>query len=230
MDNHNVSWDIQRDYWYGFCSICIGFNCFKRFWFKPATPRHWPYSPVSMWHGIVDDNVEAAKIYRRGGLVEEPRKPHKNHVLDIEQEATSSESHCKQPVLSKGVPITGSLALKPKSREHNKHKWLIVRLRIWLSAWQIFLDGRTQWISKSPLISQHILSTWIYNHLQWDTCYDQNFNMWYMIYYKGDMSLTALNYPSTYHEQPLTLNIMVLTFLFKGKSSPLSLTTLNLTT
>ena len=37
--------------------LCIGAYCFKRFWFKPATPRHWPYSPGSLWHAIVDDNV-----------------------------------------------------------------------------------------------------------------------------------------------------------------------------
>ena len=38
-------------------AICIGIFCFKRFWFRPATPRHQTYSPVSSWHAIVDDDV-----------------------------------------------------------------------------------------------------------------------------------------------------------------------------
>ena len=58
----------------------------------------------------MDGNVEAAPIYRSRGMVEEPRRPHKNHVLYTEQGATRPESHCKQPVLSKGAPITTSLA------------------------------------------------------------------------------------------------------------------------
>ena len=28
--------------------VCIGVYCFKRFWFRPSTPRHQPYSPVSL--------------------------------------------------------------------------------------------------------------------------------------------------------------------------------------
>ena len=29
-------------------AVCIGVYCFKRFWIKPATPRHQPFSPVSL--------------------------------------------------------------------------------------------------------------------------------------------------------------------------------------
>ena len=28
-------------------AVCIGVYCFKRFWFRPATPMHLPYSPAS---------------------------------------------------------------------------------------------------------------------------------------------------------------------------------------
>ena len=60
-------------------TVCICVYCFKRFWIRPVTPTHQPYSPVSSQHVIVDDDVEVAPIYRCGGTVEEPRRPHKNH-------------------------------------------------------------------------------------------------------------------------------------------------------
>ena len=53
-----------------------------------ASPNCQLYFPVSLWHAIVDDDVEVAPIYRSWGTVEEPRRPHKNHDLHIEQEAT----------------------------------------------------------------------------------------------------------------------------------------------
>ena len=108
MDNLNTSWDIHR-------AIGMIVNvCLCIFLFRPATPKCKPYSPVSSQHAIVDDNVEVASIYRSGGMVEEPKRLHKNHDLHIEWEATKPESHHKQPALSKGVPITGSLAPKAK--------------------------------------------------------------------------------------------------------------------
>ena len=94
--------------------VCIGVYCFKGFWFRPVTPRHWPYSPVSSWHAIVDDDVEVAPIYRCGGMVKEPRWLHKNHDLHIEWDSKWLESHFKQPALTTGVPITGSLAPEAK--------------------------------------------------------------------------------------------------------------------
>ena len=87
-------------------AVCIDVYYFKRFWFRPATPRHHPYSPVSLLHTTVDDNVEAAPIYRSEGMVEEPRRPCKNPDLCIEWHATRLESCCKQPILLKRVPIT----------------------------------------------------------------------------------------------------------------------------
>ena len=44
------------------CLFCIGVYCF-RFWIRHAAPRHWPYSPVSLQHAIVDADVEVAPIY-----------------------------------------------------------------------------------------------------------------------------------------------------------------------
>ena len=56
-------------------AVCIGVYCFHRFWIRLATPRHWPYSPVSSQHAIVDDNVEVAPIYRCRGKVRKPIRP-----------------------------------------------------------------------------------------------------------------------------------------------------------
>ena len=95
-------------------TVCIGAYYFKRFWIRPATPRQWPYSPVSSWHVIVDDDVEVAPIYRCEDMVEEPRRPNKNHDLHIEPEDTRPEGDCKQPALAKGVSIARSLATKAK--------------------------------------------------------------------------------------------------------------------
>ena len=61
--------------------------------------------------------LEVAPIYRCRGMVKEPRRPHKNYDLHIEQEATGLMSHCKQPALAKRVLITESLAPKAKMPE-----------------------------------------------------------------------------------------------------------------
>ena len=82
-------------------AVCMGVYCFKRFWIRPATPRHQPYSPVSLQHAIVDDDVEVAPIYRCGSMVDKPRRPCKNHDLHIEHEAARPEIYCKQPALAK---------------------------------------------------------------------------------------------------------------------------------
>ena len=74
---------------------CIGVYCLKRFWFRPATQRHWPYFPVSSWNAIVDDGVEVTPIYRSGGTIENPTGPFKNHDLHMVLETMRLESHCK---------------------------------------------------------------------------------------------------------------------------------------
>ena len=97
-------------------AVCIGVYCFKRFWIRPATPRHLPYSPVSSQHAIVEDDVEVATIYRCGCKVSKPIRTHRNHDLCIEWETERLESHCNLPALAKGVPISQSLAPKAQIR------------------------------------------------------------------------------------------------------------------
>ena len=81
--------------------VCIGIYCLKGFWCWSATPRYQPYSPVSLWHAVVDNTVEVAPIYRSRGMVEKPVRSCENNDLCMEWEAMKPESHCNQPVLSK---------------------------------------------------------------------------------------------------------------------------------
>ena len=56
----------------------------------------------------MDDNVEAAHIYRCNGKTGQPIvKSHENHVLHMEWEPTWMESQQKQQ--SKAVPVSRSL-------------------------------------------------------------------------------------------------------------------------
>ena len=43
-----------------------------------------------MWYTNVDDDVEAAPIYRCNGKAKQPARPCKNHDLHIEQESTEA--------------------------------------------------------------------------------------------------------------------------------------------
>ena len=49
-----------------------------------------------MQYTIVDDDVEAAPIYRCYGRAQQPTRPCKNHGLHMEQVATWTESQQKQ--------------------------------------------------------------------------------------------------------------------------------------
>ena len=94
--------------------VCIGVYCFKQFWISLATPRYWPYSPVSSRHPIVDNDMEGSTHLQMWSQCWKPIKPHKNHDLHIEWEAERPDNYCKQSALAKGVPITGLLAPKAK--------------------------------------------------------------------------------------------------------------------
>ena len=146
-------------------TVCIAIYCFKRFQIRPATPSPQPYSPVSLWHAIVDDDIEVAPTYRCRGMVEEPWRPHKNHNLHIKHEATRLESHCKQPALAKGIPIANLLSPKAKIQGTQKTHQLFVRLRFWSVYGSYFWIGE-QCISNSPLIPQYRLTARIGNQLQ----------------------------------------------------------------
>ena len=57
----------------------------------------------------MDDDAEAAPIYRHDGKVLPPTRPHENHGLAIEHLPTWMESQCKQQSKSLVVPAHGSL-------------------------------------------------------------------------------------------------------------------------
>ena len=58
----------------------------------------------------MDDNVEAAPIYRCDGKRGQPIvRPHKNYDLYMKWEPTCMESQQKQQTQSKAVPASGSL-------------------------------------------------------------------------------------------------------------------------
>ena len=68
-----------------------------------------PLQPGNMWYTIVDDNVEAAPIYRCAGKVSSPTKPGENHGLAIVCLPTWTESQYKQQSESLVVPVSGQL-------------------------------------------------------------------------------------------------------------------------
>ena len=67
-----------------------------------------------MQYIIVDDDVEAAPIYRCSGKALQPTRPRENHGLAIEHLPTWTESQCKQQSKSLVVPAQGSLEISSK--------------------------------------------------------------------------------------------------------------------
>ena len=67
-----------------------------------------------MQYTIVDDDVEAAPIYRCSGKASQPARPCENHGLHIEHIPTWMESQCKQQMQSLVVPAQGSSASMSK--------------------------------------------------------------------------------------------------------------------
>ena len=70
----------------------LGIFCCYFFWCKPARLVHQPLQSSSMQYTIVDDDVEAAPIYRCNGKESHPTTPHENHGLAIECLPTHLES------------------------------------------------------------------------------------------------------------------------------------------
>ena len=88
----------------------LGILCCCFFWCQPARLVCQPLQSGSMQHTVVDDNVEAAPIYRCDGKAGQPIvRPQKNHDLHIEWEPTQTESQQKQKISSRAVPTSGSL-------------------------------------------------------------------------------------------------------------------------
>ena len=63
-----------------------------------------------MQYTFVDDDLEAAPIYRCDGKASQPARPHENHGLHMEHIPTGTDSRCKQQMQSLVVPAQGSLA------------------------------------------------------------------------------------------------------------------------
>ena len=87
----------------------LGIFCCCFFWCQPARLACQPLQPGNMPYTIVDDDVEAATIYRCNGKALHPIRPCENHGLAIEQLPTQTESQCKQQLKSLIVPAPGSL-------------------------------------------------------------------------------------------------------------------------
>ena len=75
----------------------LGIFCCYFFWCWPARLAYWHLWSGSMWHTIVDDDVEAAPIYRCDGKDGQPFvRPCKNHDLCMKLEPIQIESWQKQ--------------------------------------------------------------------------------------------------------------------------------------
>ena len=91
----------------------LGIFCCYFFWCQPARLVCQPLQPGTMQYTIVDDDVEAAPIYRCDVKVQPPTRPHKNHGLCMEYIPTWM-SRYKQQAQSLVVPAQGSLAITSK--------------------------------------------------------------------------------------------------------------------
>ena len=70
----------------------LGIFCCYFFWCWPARLAHQPLQPGTMQYTIVDDDVEAAPIYRCDGKASQPARPCRNYGLHIEHIHTQTES------------------------------------------------------------------------------------------------------------------------------------------
>ena len=76
---------------------------------QPGRLVSQPLPPGNMQYTIVDDDVEAAPIYRHDGKVLPPTRPNENYGLAIEHLPTQTEDQCKQQLKSLVVSVHGSL-------------------------------------------------------------------------------------------------------------------------
>ena len=107
--------------------VGIGLFCCYFFWCQPAKLACQPLQPGNMWYTIMDDNVEAAPIYRCDGKVPQPTRPHENHGLAIEHLPTQPGSWCKQHSKSLAVPVPGSLEKLSKIQGTQKCTLLLLQ-------------------------------------------------------------------------------------------------------
>ena len=88
----------------------LGIFCCYFFWCQPARLVCQPLKPGTMQYTFVDDDVEAAPIYRCDSKASQPIRPCQNHGLHMEHIPTLMESQYKQQMQSLVVPAQGSLA------------------------------------------------------------------------------------------------------------------------
>ena len=72
--------------------VGLGIFCCYFFWCQPARLACQPLQPGTMQYTIVDDDVEAAPIYRCDSKALQPTRAHENHGLPIEHVPTWTES------------------------------------------------------------------------------------------------------------------------------------------
>ena len=62
----------------------LGIFCCYFFWCQPARLACQHLQPGTMQYTIVDDDVEAAPIYKCDGRAKQPTRPLENHGLHVE--------------------------------------------------------------------------------------------------------------------------------------------------
>ena len=87
----------------------LGIFCCYFFWCQPARLAHCPLQLGSMQYTIVDDDVEAAPIYRCDDRAKQSTRPCENYGLHMEQVPIWMDSQQKQQPQSLVVPACGSL-------------------------------------------------------------------------------------------------------------------------
>ena len=110
----NRRYRFNMDTVFTYRSLCYGYRitytsrfgnfCSYFFWCQPARLVCWPLQPGTVQYTTVDDDVEAAPIYRYDGKISQPIKPHENHGLHIKHIPTWMESWCKQQMQPLVVP------------------------------------------------------------------------------------------------------------------------------
>ena len=98
----------------------LGICCCYFFWCQPARLACQPLQPGTMQYTMVDDDVEAAPIYRCNGRATQPTRPHKNHDLHMEQVPTRTESQYKQQMQPLVIPACRSLESTSKIQRTQK--------------------------------------------------------------------------------------------------------------
>ena len=100
----------------------LGIFCCYFFWCWPAMLVCWPLWSGSIWHIIMDDDVEAAPIYRSDGKAGQPiLRAWKNHDLLMKWEPTWTASWQKQQAQLKAVPKSRSLDTQNPGNNMSTH-------------------------------------------------------------------------------------------------------------